>query len=274
MAMTDWEVLRSISPSRDGLLIALRTLLTDELIQEMAEGDVDYDDEVARNKSALTSYRDSGIVPGELPWNPAEVCNLLRWDTRTDHPSATMRLFGSWILVQAYTQIESLKTGLVQDNDHFAIVTMAESSLDLGGMFPEQAARYFYWAYLALLQAGDHRNVARPFYLFGLLITAAIVRGQVSPQELLCIAQQLQADEQRVRAAELGGDYSFEAHSRDFPIWLLGLAGDDLNNFQGRCHVLVHRARAGLQSDGDEQRRLLFDNILAKWPAIRPGSSR
>ena len=59
--------------------------------------------------------------------------------------------------------------------------------------------------------------------------------------------------------------------SRDFPVWLLGLDGDDVTGFQRSCHVLAQRVCAGLQGDGDEQKKLLFDNILAKWPAIRPG---
>ncbi len=269
--MTDWEVLKSISPSRDGLLIALRPLLTDELIQEMAEGDVDYDDEVTRNKSALTSYRDCSVVPGDLPWNPAEVCNLLLWDTRTDRASATMRLYGSWILVQAYTQIESLNNGLVQDGDEHAVVALAESALNLGGVFPDQTARYFYWAYLAFLHAGDHRNSARPFYLFGLLVTAAAVSDKASTENLLSIDRRLQAEEQRVRTAELVGAYSLVRGSGDFPIWLLGLAGDDLNNFQSRCRGLAQRAIAGLQCDADEQKKCLFDHILSKWQSIRPG---
>lgn len=271
MAMTDWEVLKSISSSRDGLLIALRPLLTDELIQEMAEGDVDYDDQVALNRSALTSYRDTGVVPGDLPWNPAEVCNLLRWDTQADRTTATKRLFGSWILVQAYTQIESLNNGLVQDGDEHAVVALAESALNLGGVFPEQTAGYFYWAYSALPHAGDHRNAARPFYLFGLLCTAAAASDGISTEELFSVGRRLQAEEQRVRTAEIEGGRSFVTGSGDFPIWLLGLAGDDLNNFQSRCRLLAQRALAGLQGDGDEQKKLLFDHMLSKWQSIRPG---
>ena len=90
-------------------------------------------------------------------------------------------------------------------------------------------------------------------------------------QALFSIGRRLQAEEQRVRTSELEGAYSFVTGSGDFAIWLLGLAGDDLNNFQGRCHVLVQRVLAGLLGDGDEPKKLLFDNILAKWPAIRPG---
>ncbi len=62
MSKTNSQFLISITPSRDGVVTALRTMLTDELVLEMAKSDVPIPDEVAANKRALTDIRDSGIV--------------------------------------------------------------------------------------------------------------------------------------------------------------------------------------------------------------------
>jgi hypothetical protein len=268
MSNTNSLFLTSIAPSCDGLLAALRTALTDKLILEMAESDVLIPEEVAANKSVLTTIRDSGVVPGSLPWNPGEICNLLRWDVQADRSVSTMKLFGCWILIRAYTQIESMESGLVDDGDEHAIIALVEAALDLGHDYPEQTAGFLYWVYLTLLDGGEHRSNARPFYLFGLLILAASVSSLVSNQELTAIAQELHEEERRVRDSMANDSYA--SGGGDFPLWLLGLAGDDLNKFRSRCYNLARRACSALRNERDEGRRRLLDDILSRWNAIQP----
>lgn len=267
MLKTNGQFLISITPSCDELLIALRALLTDKLILEMAESDVLIPEEVAANKGMLTAIRDSGIVPGCMPWNPGEVCNLLRWDVQADRSVSTMKLFGCWILIRAYVQIESKESGLVEDGDEHAIVALVEAALDLGHDYPKQTARFLYWAYLTLLDADKHRSDARPFYLFGLLILVASVPSLMSTQELQVIAQKLQEEELRVRGSMANDSYA--SGGNDFSLWLLGLAGDDLNKFRSRCYNLAQRACFASLNDNDEGQRQLLDNILSKWNEIR-----
>ena len=261
-------LLTSIDPSADGVLLALRPHLTAELILEMAKSDVDIPEEVAANKSALTTIKNSGDVPGCLPWNPAEVCNLLRWDIQPARSVSVMKLFGCWILVRAYVQIESLESGLVDDGDHHTLVAFVEGVLDLGQPFPEPATRFLYWAYLTLLEAGEHRSHARPFYLFALLIAAASSPGLVSNTELFAIDQKLQVEERRVRDSMTNDPHTF--YSVDFSVWLFGLVEDDLNNFHSRCYTLIRRLATIPANAQDQERMQLINDMLMRWQAIRP----
>lgn len=265
------ELLPAIEPSRDALLIALRPLLSNDLILTMAESDVLIPNEVRANQNALAGIRDSGIVPGCLPWNPAEVCNLLRWERRDDQLSSTMKLFGCWILIRAYVQPESMRSGMVDDGDQHTIVALTEAALDLGPDFALHSARFFYWAYLALVAAGEHRIQARPFYLFGLLITAAATPRAIPEHTLSAIWDRLQSEEAHVRAEFLVNDW-YGAESRDFSLWLLGLAGDNLNRFQQRCYKLVQRLGSVSNSRASETacRETSMNDMLTRWESVEP----
>jgi hypothetical protein len=138
-------VLASLVPSGEALLDGLRPLLTDELVGEMAASDVPFPEEVLPNTARLTDYRDTGAVPGCLPWNPGEVCALFRWERSADAATAAMKLFAGWILIRAYVQPESLESVHTDGGDEHAVVAIAESALDLGGRFPELAARLLAW---------------------------------------------------------------------------------------------------------------------------------
>ena len=259
------EFLDSIKPSHDGLLIDLQPLLNDELIQEMAVGNVSYPDEIAANKEALLAYKRFETIPGCMPWNPGEVCNLLRWSESSKRSVSVMKLFGCWILIQAYVQLDSLESGLVDNYDEHAIVALVESAIDLGGTFPAQAARFLYWAYVRLLEIPEHRSDARPFYLFGLLIAAAFAPNLVSNAELLRIRQKLEDDERRVRESLVNTIWS--SHG-SFSLWLLGLPGNDLNNFQTRCYKITSRLCDGSSSAIDSKRSKLMLEILSRWRVI------
>ncbi len=259
-----------IQPSRDGLLIALRPCLTDDLIVEMAKSDVDIPKEVAANLNALTAIRDTALVPGELPWNPAEVCNLMRWEKKKDEKHAVMKIFASWILIRAYTQVESKRSGLVYDGDEHAIIALVEGALDINGVFPMHAAGFLSWAYQELLHTrlyrdtSQYRNQARPFYAFGLLMTVALMKTSAI-EDGFKIATLLNTEEIRVR--KFVSNDLYIAQSRDFTIWLLGLVGDDLNNFQSRCQALVQRIRDSKRSNENGMSKIL-DEILERWKSI------
>lgn len=274
MSKTNSQFLISITPSRDGLLTALRPFLTDELILEMAKWDVPVAED---NQIALAEIRDSAIVPGRLPWSPAEACNMLRWQVQTNQLVSTMKLFACWILVRAYMQPESLESGLVEVGDEHTIAGLVEAALDLGQDYPRQTASFLYWAYLSLLNAGaypkeypfylgEYRNEVRPFYLFGLLILAASMPSLVSNEKILTIEQKLDEEERRVRTwMEI---HRYTSTIPAFSLWLLGLADNDVGELHSRYYNLAQRARSTLRTNEDEKRRRYLDDIIARWDAI------
>src|SRR5918995_6147780 len=124
MAPGDELRLTSLEPSRHGLLDALRPLLTEDIVLQMAASDVDIPSEVRANLKVLTEIRNTGKVPEPLCWNPAEVCNLSRWEKNShDEAIDTMCVFGSWILVCAYVRPMSSQNGLTDDGDEHTIVS-------------------------------------------------------------------------------------------------------------------------------------------------------
>lgn len=256
-------MLASLVPSGDALLDGLRPLLTDELVGKMAASDVPFPEEVLPNTAALTRYRDTGAVPGCLPWNPAEVCALLRWEGAADAATTAMKLFAGWILIRAYVQPESLESAHTEDSDEHAVVAVAESALDLGGRFPELAARFLDWSYSRLKADGAHRTRVRPFHLFGLLLMAAALDRTVPAADVLRASSELDAEERRVRA-DLRDTHV--GRTAGFDLWLLGLAGADLNGFRSRCDALVRRVAASVPAR-DTERAEVLTRMLAKWEA-------
>jgi|GEM_PF-6654876 len=262
----DTAFLSSIEPSRDNLLVALRSELNDDVILEMAKSDVPIREEVAANRESLVAIRDSGIVPGKLDWNPAEVCNLLRWEhDAPEHETSLMSLFGCWILLCAYAQPESLESGSVEDGDEHTIAGLCENATRLGMDFVEPSAEFLYWAYLSFESVPEHRHEARPFYLFGLLCMASLRDGLLTFDELMVIEERLYEEENRVRTYMASDEFcNVYTDQPQFPIWLLGLSAPDLNNFYDRCRKLIRRAIKAQASFGNSKEKAELRKILLK----------
>lgn len=268
--MSETYLLSALVPARDALLIALRNRLTSAQIHCMARSDVDIPSEVKSNLDALEEIIRTGVVQGCLPWNPAEICNLHRWEPVSSNKSnSAMVVFACWILINAYTQRESMKSGLIDDGDQYAIVALVEHALNLDNALAKETAEFLYWAYLELLEASDHRSVARPFYLFGLFGLFAIwgaVPDLFADEDIRTIADRLCAEERRVSELFVEKPHLFESNVPSH--WLLGIAGTDINGFNARCKRLVSRAKNVSQTSKSSIPLQMVEDILSDWKHI------
>ena len=253
--------LRSIKPSRENLLEYLRPLLTSDVIQRMAESDVGFASEVRANLKVLTEIRDFGKIPAPLKWNPAEVCNLLRWEK--DAPNQGMNvmcLFAAWILICAYVEPQSSKNGMTEDGDEYVLVSLCEHAIALGPKALRGATALLYWAYLAFLNSPTHRREKRPFYLLSLLLLCSAVKGLLSPDEFDSIYAQLSREEAEIRQEFEADDYFLPG-----PQWVLGLERHDLNNFQNRFRNVLLKVHAVQNVFGNEKEVQLLALIMKVW---------
>ncbi len=259
--------LSSIEPSRDGLLAALRPLLTQQALQYLAKYDgADWPGHL----EALCAIKETGVVQTPLDWNPAEVCNLCKWDAPTSDVDVNARCaFASWILVNAYVQPLNLQNGLTEDFDEHAIVSLCERAIGLGPEVATEAARFLYWAYLRLLEQPTYRIDKRPFYLLGLLVTSSVTRDLLTADEFARLCERLEAEDAEIRSAVEAGELIAACEIRS--LWVLGLAGDDLNEFDRRCVEVVERVRAIQSRCGNERETALLTRILDRW---RPTSDQ
>lgn len=173
--------------------------LDDTLLLDMAKCDVPFPEAVEGNLNALRQIIETRIVAGKLDWHPGEVCNLLRWDRSTaNRANNIMGLFGGWILVNAYAQPES-EAGIVEDGDEHTLVRMLEIVMAMGNPHLQAASQLLCWAYLSIIEHGNHRTPERLLYLLAILLLNLYDHENQHDKPLQQLADYLIAQEAAIR---------------------------------------------------------------------------
>ncbi len=227
--------LSALNPSRDAVIDLLLPHLTQDLLWEIALQDPPTEAEVRRHLQALAHIRDTRQVPGDLDWNPAEVCNLLRWSDSVAPADCRMSLFTSWILVCAYVQPASAKNGYVDDGDAHAIARLLMSATVLGSDYVRETSRFMAWAYGQLRLQAQHRSWCRPLYLLSVFLLLARLPDR-QPQVLRPIIEVL-----AVERAALMQQPTLTVWTDSPATWLLGME-TDYNGLYSRWIALTEAA--------------------------------
>jgi hypothetical protein len=172
------RLLTGIHADRSDLLNAVRPLITDSMLEEIASADYDngFDDHVA----ALRLIRDRAIIPSPLRWEPREVCELIRWSRphdpnwkpgATGRPGHIMRAFCCAVLL------------LDQDtSDNQSVAPALESTL----FVPEIPPRAALSTFAALAASRDFLDEDSPLFALGSLLASLVTMpGQREPAESL-----------------------------------------------------------------------------------------
>lgn len=217
MAVLPAALERAFPPSADALLHLARAGVDDSMLREIARADYGMDE--AGHLAALRPIRDHGIVPVPMGWEPKEVLELIRWSQPEDpgwKPGSTgerghrMRAFACAALLRAAA--EPPNDGYF-GGENSTLAQVIESALELGPEVQEAAARFLTWR-----TPGMGEDDERPFFAFGLLALAVLLRaGRLSDDDLAAAARWVLAEEAAERAA-LGAALPPNAEE-----WLLGL---------------------------------------------------
>lgn len=221
------ELTAAFPPSPDALLHATRSRVDDGMLREIAEADygMDFDAHLA----ALGPIRDQGAVPAPMGWEPKEVLELIRWSEPDDpawKPGSTgtrgheMRAFACAALLRAAA--EPLNRGYF-DGENSTLAQLLASALVLGPEAQEAAARFLAWR--APSMDPELEGEERPFFAFGLLVLAVVLRrGRLSDQALAAAAAWARAEE------AAAADALPEGLKRADTPWLLRLTYFDLRH--------------------------------------------
>jgi hypothetical protein len=213
-------------PGRLELFWLLRRELDDEMLQEMAAADGGMGQE--DYYKGLREILRTGNVP--CPDGDFEICTLLRWGTLDlSMPLTTekrrhevTRLFGSWILLNAYAHPERRQNGQIEMGDELALQNLCEISVALGPEFVRAATRFVSWAQSA--GAAAHDPIDNLFYLLSLLV----LRCASTDAEQIAAAPAVYdtlVDQERELRQQLSEDES-ESWTPE-PAWLFGLYRGD-----------------------------------------------
>jgi hypothetical protein len=159
-------------PGRLELLWLLRGEFDDAMIEEMAASDGGMGKE--EYLKGLSEILRTGKVP--CPVSELEICNILRWGTLDlstplspeQHRHEITRLFGSWILLNAYADPERDQNDQTERGDELALQNLTEISVALGPKFVRAAIRFVLWAQSK--GAAGHDPTENLFYLLSLLV--------------------------------------------------------------------------------------------------------
>ena len=247
MAALPPELAEAFPPSPDALLDVLRPRVDDGMLREIARADYGMDED--EHLAALLPVRDSGVVPVPMGWEPKEVLELIRWSQPEDpewKPGATgtrghlMRAFACAALLRAAA--EPANRGYF-DGENSTLAQLLDSALVLGADVREAAARFLAWR---TPRMEPHEE--RPFFAFGLLVLAALLReGRLPGAALAAAADWVIAEEAEERAAQDPGPPVSSGG------WLLGLTPFDMRG-------TVWRALAG--------------RLIEEADAMPPGAAR
>jgi hypothetical protein len=212
------EVNSAFEPSADTLLDRLRERVDDEILEEIAGCDYDFD--APDNLRELRRIRDTGKTPAPMTWNPEEVLCLTRWSepderVRDEAKRArghVMRAFACAALLRAAAEPANRDANFTcGENDTLA--QLLASANVLGPEIMKATGQFLAWRTPQL-----EMDEARPFFAFGLLSLAAAGERSQFPEALLGrLAEWVVEEEAWNRTAQ--GQWFIGQRTR----WLLGL---------------------------------------------------
>jgi hypothetical protein len=159
--MTHVELIQKLNPNADALLIAVSSIVDDELLTSIANND--YGMSVDEHYAQLRKIRDEQIVLAPILWEPKEVLELERWSRPTTQPGHIARAFSCAALLRAMAHPDN--AGYF-DGDNQTIAVLLESLPHLEQSIQHEALRFFAWRVQDLSQSYGEA----PFYLLALLI--------------------------------------------------------------------------------------------------------
>jgi hypothetical protein len=131
-----------------------------------------------------------------------------------------MRLFASWVMLNAYAWPEREGQGITEQGDERRLLVLIQSSLALGPAFVRAAVRFVSWAQSE--GKDTHEYVSDLFYLFTRLVLSATSPDAADVAAAPALYDKLVAEEQRVRS-ERARPHSLASST---PTWLFGLHDD------------------------------------------------
>jgi hypothetical protein len=190
-------------PGRLELLWLLRPELDDDLLDSMSDYDFGMDKE--ENLQALVEILRTGKVPCPLPPEPGEICNLMRWASLDpaapvapeERRSLIMRLFSTWILLNAYARPIDMRSGYDDDGDALALLNLVQIAMALGPDHVRASTRFVQWAQAAGPTA--HCLWEDLFYRLCLLLLLCASPDAAARQAAPAACEALVAAEQEVR---------------------------------------------------------------------------
>ena len=217
----DEEVVAA-DPGRLELLWLLRGEFDDAMLEEMAASDGGMGKEEYLRR--LSEILRTGEVP--RPVGDVDICHILRWGTLDlstplspeQRRHEITRLFGSWILLNAYADPERCQSGQTERGDELALQNLTEISVALGPKFVRAAIRFVLWAQSE--GAAAHDPIENLFYLLSLLILRCASPEAEEIAAAPAAYDTLVGEERKLRH-ELSEDKAVNRSPK--PAWLFGL---------------------------------------------------
>lgn len=217
------HILAAVALDPDVLMTLLSRQVDDSMLREIAEADYGLDCD--EHLEALKRLRDRLEVQVPLNGIPREVLELIRWSEPDDpkwRPGRhgkrghIMRAFACAALLRAAA--EAGNSGYFEGENQTLAQLMA-SVLVLDRDVQVAAVRFLAWR----VSSVDGED--RPFFAFAILVLAAVLNGELFPQEsLTLLADWVVAEEKRERE-------TLQARYRSpSPQWLLGLTSYDMRH--------------------------------------------
>ena len=177
----------------------------------------------ALNLDGLAEILRTGRVPRPLGLWPGGLCEFLTLTVdlqAQERPDRLMRLFASWVMLNAYAWPEREGQGIIEQGDERRLLVLIQSSLALGPAFVRAAVRFVSWAQSE--GKDTHEYVSDLFYLFTRLVLSAASPDAADVAAAPALYDKLVAEEQRVRS-ERARPHSLASSP---PTWLFGLHDD------------------------------------------------
>lgn len=204
-------------PAPDALLHLLRARVDDGMLREIARADYGMDEE--EHLAALLPIRDRGEIPPAMGWEPKEVLELIRWSEPEDpewkpgFPGTRghlMRAFACAALLRAAAEPGQIG---YHSGENSTVAQLLASALALGADVQEAAARFLAWRTPRLEPEEE-----RPFFAFGLLVLATLLRDGRMDDDTLAVAADWVIAEEAEECAAMGPCLPANPDG-----WLLGL---------------------------------------------------
>ena len=214
----------AVAADRDRLelLWLLRGEFDDAMLEEMAASDGGMGKE--EYLRGLSEILRTGKVP--CPVSEVEICHILRWGTLDlstplsleQRRQEVTRLFGSWILLNAYADPERYQDDQTERGDELALQNLTEISVALGVKFVRAAIRFVLWAQSK--GAAAHDPTENLFYLLSLLVLRCASPEAEESAAAPAVYDTLVGEERKLRY-ELSEDEAVNPSLK--PAWLFGL---------------------------------------------------
>jgi hypothetical protein len=181
---------------RDRLMVVLADLVDPGMLAEIAAAD--YGNDQAEHLAALQAIHSTTIVPSPLPWEPAEVLNLMRWSEPNDPAWAPSGRGERGYIMRAYCCAVLLRAACDADSQPY-FLGFADTVVQLVRSLPHmpvaasEPARDLILAMLESFEDGTLDPAERQLIETSLLLTLASCTSSQEEQALRSLQRMEQA---------------------------------------------------------------------------------